>query len=288
MSIANSSIPVPQPAVGATRYGLLRVANGPLEMPRHADVSGIVYEEEHCGTGFLWPAAQCATVPDSKTWLPSCAGLSVGAPFITAAGYQLGPVGRDADDFERRTLVRLHDNEQLLVERAFWGGQTVPTAVPDVLATSGMTLTDVTPTPGTPVPIEQAVGLLEEFLGDYSYQGILHARPIVAPYATERRLALPTALGDARSRLVDPLGNNWSFGRGYSGNKPGTTTAPTAGNAYIMATGAVTLWRGEEHINPPLRSMNRTTNQVYTLAERPWIAAIDCLVGYVLTSLAGM
>lgn len=288
MAIANSSIPVAQPAVGPLRYGLFRVANGPLAMPAHGDISGVVYEEEHCGEGFLWPAAQCTPVGDEKDWLAECAGLALGVPFITAATWQVGAIGRDPDEFARRTLVRLHDNEQLLVERAFWGGQTSPTAVPDVITTSGLTPVDVTPTPGTAVPIEAGVGLLDEFLGDYSYLGILHARPGVAPYATERRLSLATALGDSRNRYVDPVGNEWSYGRGYSGANPDDGTPPAAGEAYIVATGAVTLWRGTEHIAPPLRSMDRTANQVHTLAERPWIAAIDCLVGYVLVDLAGL
>lgn len=288
MAIANSRIPVAQPPVGPSRYGLFMPANGPLDMPAHADISGITYEEEHCGAGFLWPAAQCATVPDAKTFPAVCAGLAIGLPFVTAATWQVGPVGRDEAEFTRRTLVRLHDNEQLLVERAFWGGQTAPTAVPDVMATSGITPVDVTPTPGTAVSIELGVGLLEDYLGTYGYQGIIHARPSVAPFATERRLSIATAPGDTRNRYLDPLGNAWSFGAGYSGNKPDDGTPPAAGKAYLVGTGAVTLWKGTEHVNPPLRSMNRTTNQVLVLAERPWIAAIDCLIGYVLVNLAGL
>lgn len=281
-----TGVVVPQPAVKPQRYGLFSAVDGPLDMPSHGAISGITYEAEHCGDGFLWPAAECPPPEELKTF-GACGAILYGAPFTVGATWQSGAIGHTEAEYKRRTEIRLRDNAQNIVERAFWGGLAAP-ALLDTITASGIAPVDLTG--GTPASVEDGLALLEDFLAQYPYRGILHALPSASPYFTERLLSVPDGKpGAAGTRYVSPMGNTWSFGRGYAGTKPVAGTAPGAGEAYVVATGQVTLWRDPQvYINPILRSMDRTTNQVLGLAEQPWAAAIDCVIGYALVTLQGM
>lgn len=276
---------VPQPAVRPQRYGLFSAANAPLDLPRHAAVSGVTYEAEHCGDGFLWPAAECPALSDLKTF-GECGEIAYGAPFTVGATWQSGAFGHSEAEYRRRVQIRLRDNAQFQVERAFWGGRTVAPTLADMITSSGIAPTNL----AGPVSLEAGLALLEDFLATHPYQGIIHARPSVSPYATERLLSVPDGKpGAPETRYRSPMGNVWSFGRGYTGNHPVTAVAPAAGQAYLVGTGQVSLWRDPTiNVNPIFRSMDRTTNQVYGLAEQAWAGAIDCVIGYVLVTLVGM
>lgn len=277
---------VPQPQVGAQRYGLFSAANGPMDLPEHAAVSGVVYEALHCGNGFIWPGASCNPPGTSKTF-NGCNPFPYGTPFTVGGTYHTSAIGRPEDEMRRNAVLRLTDNQQQLVEQMLWGGNASP-AMADLFTSSGIVMQDVTPTPGTAVSPTQGVGLLEDYISQYPYRGILHARPSVASYATKRLLSIPDGKpGAAGTKYVSPMGNLWSYGRGYSGNKPTDASVPVAGTAYIAVTGPVTLWRDPEiYVNPPLRSMNRSTNEVYVLAEQAWAGTVECMIGFVLISLA--
>lgn len=282
---------VDQPPVGTIRYGLYSAANGPLLLPPHGEIGGVQYLEEHCGQGHLLAAASCSnpTITAGST-LDACDGIAIGLPFQATAGIKLGAFPYDAAEAERRVRVRLDDNEQFVAEQAFWGGNA---DVASVIGTSnvGFTLNDVTPTPGTAVSLEAGVGLLEDALAQYSYPGILHCRPSVTPFLAERNLMpRPEQGGRKTGAMATPMGNSWSFGRGYSGNKPGADgTAPSAGTAYIAATGAVTVWRnGQVYVSPPERTFDRSGNAWQTVAQRPMAITIDCVAFFVLVNLVGM
>jgi len=280
---------VGQPQVGAQRYGLFSASNGPLDMPPHGEISGVTYEAEHCGDGFLWVPASLNAPGQSKTF-DGCNPFPYGIPFTVGATYHTSAIGRSEADMERLVRIRHADNQQAIVEQMFWGGRTVAPLMADLLTGAGITMQDVTPTPGTACPIEMGIGLLENYLATYPYRGVLHAQPIVSPFATERLLSVPDGKpGAAGTKYLSPMGNVWSYGRGYSGNKPdNAATVPVAGTAYIVATGPVSLWRDPTvYVNPPLRSMNRSTNEVFVLAEQAWAGTIECLIGYVLVNLTG-
>lgn len=284
---------VDQPGVGNIRYGLFAAANGPFQMPPHGDVGGIQYLEEHCGSAHLWPAASCSatTLNGGVFPLDTCDGTAIGLPFQAVATLRMGPAAYTPEEIERRARIRLGDNAQYVSEQAFWGGNA---DVGSVLGTAGhgFTLLDVTPTPGTPVTIEYGIGLLEDALSQYSYPGILHCRPLVAPFAAERMLA-PTPLQLPKGPTgvqFTPMGNVWSFGRGYSGNKPSDdTVTPAAGTAYIAATGAVTVWQDPTiYVNPVERSMDRSANQWQTTAQQAYAITVDCVAFFVLIALEAM
>jgi hypothetical protein len=285
---------VPQPNVGTIRYGLFSAANGPLAMPDHGDVGGVQYLEEHCGQAHLLAAASCSnpTVTAGST-LDACDGTAIGLPFLVVAGLKAGAFPYDAAEVERRARIRLNDNAQYVAEQAFWGGNA---DVQSVLARSelngGSGILDVTPTPGTPVTIEYGVGLLEDALAAYSYPGIIHARPLVSAYTVERSLSpLPTrGTRNASDVQYTPMGNTWSFGRGYSGHKPtDDTVVPAAGTAYLVATGAVTVWRDDQvFVSPPERTFERSGNAWQTTAQQAYAITIDCVAFFVLVNLTAM
>lgn len=289
---------VDQPAVGNIRYGLFTAANGPLDLPRHAAIGGVTYVQEHCGQGHLLAAASC-TNPTIPPFIDTCDGQAVGLPFQIEAGLKIGAVPYDAPEVERRARVRLADNAQYVAEQAFWGGNAdvqpvlqrwefngnTNTAVPGII--------DKTPTPGTPVTIEYGLGLLEDALAAYSFPGIIHARPLVAPYAAERSLApipIRAAKGSPLLPQLTPMGNVWSFGRGYSGNKPDNdATAPAAGTAYMVATGVTTVWlEPDVHVNPPNKEFDRVGNAWQTTAWQAGAITVDCVAFYVLIELDSM
>lgn len=284
---------VAQPAVGNIRYGLFTAANGPFDMPDHGDIGGVQYLEEHCGQGHLLAAASCSnpTIAISST-LDACDGAAIGLPFQVVAGIKTGAFPYDATEVERRVRIRLNDNAQYVAEQAFWGGNADVQSVlqrPELNGASG--ILDVTPTPGTPVTIEYGVGLLEDALSAYSFPGIIHARPLVTPYLVERQLA-PIPVRGARSADVQftPMGNAWSFGRGYSGHKPtDDSVVPANGSAYLVATGATTVWRDPNvYVSPPEKTFDRSGNAWQTAAQQAMAITVDCVAFFVLVNLTAM
>lgn len=289
----SSPVFVDQPAVGSIRYGLFTAANGPFPMPDHGDVGGVQYLEEHCGQAHLLAAASCSNPTIAAgTTLDACDGTAIGLPFQVVAGIKAGTFPYDATEVQRRVRVRLNDNSQYVAEQAFWGGNADVQSVltrPELNGGSG--ILDVTPGAGPAVTIEYGVGLLENAMAAYSFPGIIHAQPIVTPYLAERQL-LPLPERGARSNTVQttPMGTAWSFGRGYSGHKPtDDTVVPAAGTAYLVATGATTIWRDPEvFVVPPERSFDRSGNAWQTTAQQAYAITVDCVAFFVLVNLTAM
>lgn len=289
-----SPVFVDQPNVGTIRYGLFAAANGPFKMPDHGDVGGVQYLEEHCGQAHLLAAASCSnpTLTAGQT-LDACDGTAIGLPFQVVAGLKAGAFPYDSAEVERRVRVRLNDNSQYVTEQAFWGGNADVQSVlqrPELNGGSGVL--DVTPTPGTPVTIEYGVGLLEDALAAYSFQGIIHARPLVTPYLVERALSpLPNRGATGPSELqFTPMGNKWSFGRGYSGHKPtDDSVVPANGTAYLVATGSTTVWRDDNiFVSPPERTFDRSGNAWQTTGQQAYAITVDCVAFFVLVALNAM
>jgi hypothetical protein len=283
---------VDQPAVGNIRYGLFSAANGPFDMPAHGDIGGVTYLQEHCGQAHLLAAASCSTpTVAAGSALDGCDAAAVGLPYQVVAGLKVSAFPYDAAEVERRARVRLNDNAQFIAEQAFWGGNADVQPALQRPELNGSGILDITPTPGTPVTIEYGLGRLEDALAAYSYPGIIHARPLLTPYLVERQMMpLPQQGKPITGKQYTPMGNVWSFGRGYSGNKPDNdATAPAAGTAYIVATGAVTVWRDPNvYVTPPERSFDRSGNAWQTVAQQAYATTIDCVAFYVLVELDSM
>lgn len=283
---------VEQPAVGNIRYGLFTAANGPFPMPQHGEVGGVQYLEEHCGQAHLIAAASCSSPTVTLSPFDSCDGAAIGLPYQVGATLKAGAFPYDAAEVERRLRVRLNDNAQYVAEQAFWGGNAdVQPAVQRPELNGGSTgILDVTPTPGTPVTLEYGVGLLEDALSGYSYPGVLHCRPLLTPYLVERQMMpLPQQGKSLTGKQYTPMGNVWSFGRGYSGNQPKTEAAAPAGSAYIVATGSVTIWRDDSvYVTPPEKTFDRAGNAWQATAQQAYATTIDCVAFFVLVELDSM
>jgi len=284
---------VPQPAVGNIRYGLFSAANGPFDLPQHGEIGGVQYLQEHCGQGHLMAAASCGTPTVTLGTFDSCDSAAIGLPFDVVATLKAGAFPYSAEEVERRLRVRIADNSQYVAEQAFWGGNADVQPVlqrPELNGGSG--ILNITPVPGTPVTLEYGVGLLEDAMSGYSYPGVFHCRPIVSPFLVERNLA-PRAERSARGqteKLFTPMGNVWSFGRGYSGNNPtNDASAPAAGTAWIVATGPVTVWRNPSvNVVPPERSFDRVGNAWQSNAQQAHAITVDCVAFSVLVGLDAM
>jgi hypothetical protein len=282
---------VPQPAVGSAHLGLFGAANGPFPMPSHGSIGGVQYLEEHCGEAHLIAAASCSAPTVEIIPFDSCDGTAIGLPFQVFASLKAGAFPYNAAEVERRLRIRLGDNAEHVAETAFWGGNAdVQPALQRAELNGGSGILDVTPTPGTAVTIEYGVGLLEDALGNYPYPGVLHARPLVAPYLVERKL-MPAPMwgpkGGPAGVAHTPMGNAWSLGRGYSGNKPDAdATVPAAGTAYLVATGPVTVWRDDSvYVTPPERTFDRSANNWQATAQQAYATTIDCVAFFVLVEL---
>lgn len=140
-------------------------------------------------------------------------------------------------DYVQRAVTALAAATPKAVEFEFWTGETAQAAGwPNLYLTNG-TATDVTPTPGTAVTLDEGVALLEQALADCGSgaRGMIHCQPLATPSTAIVRREGATLL-TLRDTLVVP-------GVGYPGTGP-TGTAPAAGKTWMYATGMVDVRLG--------------------------------------------
>jgi hypothetical protein len=193
-------------------------------------------------------------------------------PFAVYAGIICGSQGRAAPEYNERALRALEYAAQRAVEAALWSGSGGQTPSLNITGT-----TDLTPTPGTSVDVVRGLGLLENYLGsNYGGRGVIHARRAVSALAANHHLVKSerAPLAD-RDVLVTPAGSRWLFGAGYDGTGP-AAAAPAAGNTWLYASGEVLIANGDAQAPASIEGeLNRQTNQVYALAEQPYIVGWD-------------
>ena len=120
------------------------------------------------------------------------------------------------------------------------------------------------------------ISALEQTLADNGVVGgIIHARPGISSWlAREHLIERPST-----RLMTTPYGTPYSFGMGYDGSAP-QGTAPTGSlgetTEWIYATGQVRVWRGDAIVPPVRQVLNRTTNQQYAIAERPYLVGVEC------------
>lgn len=111
-----------------------------------------------------------------------------------------------------------------------------------------------------------AIGVLEEFLGEQGYLGVIHAARRWAGTASMFRWNNQTG-----PSYQSPLAHRYAFGGGY---------ADVLGNT-IVATGPVYVWRDavESHVvttgSSPVPEHN---NSVYAMAERTVVVGYECAI----------
>lgn len=267
------------PVDAATPAGLFTVARiiQGADLPADGNgtrwEAGVQYQVETCADVSGW-AETCPPVdPVDKTFdlrFPTITGT----PFVAYLGVDCPLVGYTLDEFETAVRNGFLANEQRLVEEAFWSGKFGNSpSLAGTLATPSDCI-DLTPAAGA-LTIVGGVSALEDYLGaNYGGIGILHSPRGVAPFA-----ARDQQIERNGSRLTTTLGTRWAFGGGYTINTgPNGGVAPV-GEAWLYATGAVTIYRSEVFINPnDLRaSFDTRTNQVEILAERKYVITRECV-----------
>lgn len=261
--LSDASVVIDPPAPPSPPYGIFNAALGPLDLPDlRAEVAGIEYQPDNCGIARLWGSA-CEAVT-SKVFDEGVDTLDAD-PFVVYSSWLCGSIGYTETEIRRRMLVRLALQEQRAVEQRIWQGNTG-------LGITGLfRAADVTTLTAASCP-RSAVAALEQALADSGVSGgIIHARPYMVPWLANNHLVeRPSA-----RLLTTPLGTPYSFGQGYDGTGPGGQ-AVTSTVEYMYATGRVVIWRGEPIVPTIRQTLNRATNQQYAIAERPYMATVEC------------
>jgi hypothetical protein len=248
-------------------YGLFDVALGPLEMPRpEAQGGGIEYVPDTCVDDVFLYAINCPEVSGSKTFSGIEAPVS-GAPFGVITSYTCGSVGYSIEEIKNRVTVRMSLREQRAVERRVWQGFDNSNAQG---AMTGL-FRGATSLGSAGCPVE-AMELLEQALADNGVVGgIIHARPSMSPHLANNH---QIEYGPGRLK-TSCLGTPFSFGQGYDGTGP-SGQAVTGDVEYMYASGRILIWGSPIQIPDPRQTMARTTNQMYVLGEKVFVATVEC------------
>lgn len=197
-------------------------------------------------------------------------------PFTVYAEFECSPIGlAEAESVASDALARV---EQTQVETAFWtgtaGGQPVvfPHLAAGAEVLDGTVVLQPVASPAvTGADVAHALGALEQELADcYAGQGLIHVPRSVLP-----TLAAWNLIAERDGRLYTTAGNLVVAGTGYTGTGP-DGAAPTAGTAWIYATGAAWGYRSDPYVTRLRDSLDRTSNTLRMLAERTYLVGFEC------------
>lgn len=210
-------------------------------------------------------------------------------PFTAYAKFDCSLAGMD--DALKIANDALAQSESWQVERAFWTGLVDGRVVvfPHLAATTsildaqGVELQDPTSivVTGAAVDVATGLGLLEAALADcYNGVGVIHIPVKLLP--TLQAWGLVVA---QNGKLKTLNGNLVAVGGGYPGTSP-SGVSPATGEAWMYATGAVFMYRGDVQVpSDKVSSINRTTNTREMIAERTYVLGWDCCQHAVLVDL---
>lgn len=264
------------------RNGLMLAATGPMALPVHAEDVGLTWQSEACGHAHLYPPACISPPYQAHTYDPSD-GVVKAYPFVVYASEVCGVVGTDVEDARRRVVERLRIGEQFAVETALWGGGEGVTGVFETLQALGGFVTTL----AVSANVTDAISLLEQQAAAVKYNGplIIHARPRMAAYFSNRMIFRAPRQGDGPHRYTD-YGSEIVIGAGYSGNLP-DGTAPSATAEAVYITGRVHLWReAETFVSPPNQVLDKVTNQRGVFAQRAYALGVECFAAATLVTRA--
>lgn len=241
------------------RYGLFKVATGPLELSDHARGGGLEYQTsiEKLPYGY---ASSCT--PASLT-LTDTIDTVIGTPFLVVADTLCGAFGHTEAEWQQFVLDRLYTGEQAVVESVF--SQGLVGQSPSLANNANVTLLTAATT------IALGLDALESWLyARYGPTGVLHI-PISANSSVYSDFHI---LKDTDGILRTPMGTKVSFGN-YANLLP-NGTAPTAGDVVFYITGQVAIWRASDpFVSPYGASIDKVTNQIKMFAEREYVVAFE-------------
>lgn len=265
-------VPAPNPVV--PRYGLLRVATGPLDLPQNARIGGLQYEISTCNL----PAGYEVECQDSHNTKVIESGITTvtGAPFIVYSAIRCDTVGLvnwGQERVQRFLFDQLVAGEQATVENIISAGSVgqFPS-----LQNGAVSL-------GAAQGPVQAVAMLEDWLyARYGLPGVLHVPMEAAAYIKGGHLIELDGSNLINGIWRTEVGTAVSFGN-YSGVGP-TGQAGT----WIYITGQVAVWRTADadlFVPPMGQVINRTTNVLTIVMEREYVLTYDCYSAAVQVTL---
>jgi len=231
-----------------------------------AAAGGIQYVPDACDPTILVYAMNCPAVTGSKTFT-AVEGPVSGAPFGVITSYQCGSIGFTFAEAKQRVLTRMQLREQRAVERRVWQG--IPAGgiggLPGLFQSATTLSAASCPT--------VALASLEQALADAGViGGIIHARPNMASTLARSRLIEP---GPGRTSQTVGMRTPVVFGRGYDGTGP-QGQAVTATVEYMYASGRIALWATDTQVTDPEQGLNTSTNTLFLLAEKIFVATVEC------------
>ena len=210
-------------------------------------------------------------------------------PFTPYVKFDCALVGMD--EALKIATDALAQSESWQVERAFWTGLVdgrilafphlaANAEVLDAQSIELQSAASVVVT-GAAVDVATGLGLLEAALADcYNGVGVIHVPVKLLPTLQAYDLVIVQG-----GKLRTLNGNFVAVGGGYPGTSP-SGAAPATGEAWMYATGAVFMYRGDVKIPADkISSVNRTTNTREMIAERTYVLGWDCCHHAVLVDL---
>lgn len=263
------------PAITPRRARLLDVATV-IERNEWLETAGL-FETVNClttGTTAIFPCPTPDPEPDPKEF----GGLSWqdGIKFATYTGLVCKSIGFDSAANEAEVQRVFAAQESNAVEAALLAQRFVENADDaDIWGAPA----DLTPTPGTAVSVEVGLALLEGNAA-INYAGV---PTIHTPVTIASLLASDNAIVWEGGNLRSKLGSKIVSGGGYEDSTGPDGTDPAAGDMWMYATGEVVVARSPLFVKT---EMDRSTNEVFTLVERTYIAAVDCYTAAVLVEVS--
>lgn len=267
-------VPAPNPVV--PRYGLFRVATGPLDLPVPARSGGLQYELSTCDLPSAYEVA-CAQGRAEKSITNGVDTLTAD-PFVVYSAIRCDTVGLvnwGQETVNRYLYEQLVAGEQGTVERSF--SNSTFGVNPGLGGNANVVNL------GTAQGIVRATGMLESWLyAQYGLPGVIHSPMLAAPYFTGSHVVEKGGDGIWRTDTLTKV----SFGN-YAGTGP-TGQAATAGTTWLYITGQVAIWRTPDSqlFYPTMgQVINRSTNVLTIVMEREYVISFDCYVAAVQVTL---
>jgi hypothetical protein len=248
--------------------------------------NGVIHQPDACE-----PALSTLNPCPAVTGLgksPSATGIGTNgaSPFTIYAWIDCGPVAQAPAEADRRVRAALDRGAPRAVELVFWTGSVSTTGAPEISphlaadsevldvgdrATVQLAASPVT-TGSTTVDVVEAIGLLEEGLGDcYGGVGVIHV-----PRTALAHLAAEGLIERDGSQLKTIGGNLIAAGAGYPGTGP-SGADPAVGHEWFYATGAVDMYEGNIVMTSSYaEAVDRANNSLVLIAERTYVLTWDC------------
>lgn len=288
---------VKAPVVTPLPYGLMSVVQMPADdTDRVHWANGVQYQPDACEAA-LSTSAQCPVVTGYGKEATSDGVPAKGAQAFTVySSIACTPVGNYWEEAEARIRAALTNGEARAVETVFWTGDIdAPSgeviyphlaADTEVYDDSGDVLlqpaADIIVTGA--VDIVEAIGLLEGELAEcYGGVGVIHA-----PRAALAHMAANHLIDRSGQTVRTWGGTPIAFGAGYPGTSP-AGAAPATGEAWLYATGAISLRRGDITVTSSrVQGLDRSVNTLQLYAERTYVINWDCCLLAIPVSLGGV